>query len=214
MDLGKKLKDSGLKVKLSQDEVAERLNITRQTLSNWENNKSYPDILYVLELSELYNLSLDELIKGNKNMLEHIKDNVDIVKSKEKLSKRILISIYLVIWVLSILIFWLFTSDQDGMGYSLMVFYCILPITTFILSFLIGRDKSWDFSKYIMPIFFGIMYMLAEYATFSLANMTSFSKFNIPEFSMIISGLVISYFGILIGLVFEKLKSKKDEKKR
>ena len=71
-----------------------------------------------------------------------IKENVDIVKSKEKLSKRILIGIYLGIWALSILTFWLFTGEQDGIGYSLMVFYCIIPVTTFIISFLIGKETK------------------------------------------------------------------------
>lgn len=205
MNLGKKLKDARIKVNLSQDEVAEKLNITRQTLSNWENNKFYPDILYVIELSDLYNLSLDELVKGNKNMINHIKENVDIVKSKTKLSKRVLISSYLGIWTLSILTFWLF-KEQDAFGYSLIVFYCILPITTFIISFLIGKDKNWDFTKYFIPIFFGIMYMLGDYATFSLANMTSFSKFNLPSFSMIISGAIISYIAILLGIIINKYK--------
>ena len=82
MNIGKKLQAARLKEKLSQDEVAEKLNITRQTLSNWENNKSYPDILYVLELSELYSLSLDELIKDDKEMLNHIKDNSSLIKTK------------------------------------------------------------------------------------------------------------------------------------
>lgn len=209
MDIGKKLKESRVKSNLSQDEVAEKLNITRQTLSNWENNKSYPDILYVLELSDLYELSLDELIKDDKNMINHIKENASLVKSKEKNKNIIMISTYLVIWAICILMFWLFTGDTDGIGYSLMVFFCIMPITTFIISFLIGKDKSWDFLKYFMPIFFGVMYMLADYATFSLANMTSFSKFNLPDFGMIISGAVISYIGIVFGLIAYKIKSKK-----
>ena len=44
MNLGTKLKDSRLKANLSQDEVAEKLNVTRQTIYNWENNKFYLDI--------------------------------------------------------------------------------------------------------------------------------------------------------------------------
>lgn len=209
MDIGKKLKSSRMNSKLSQEEVAEKLNITRQTLSNWENNKSYPDILYVLELSELYNISLDDLIKNDKDMFEYIKENASLIKTKEKNRNIILISTYLIIWAISILMFWLFTGETDAMGYSLMVFFCILPITTFVISFLIGKDKSWDFLKFFMPLFFGVMYMITEYATFSLANMTSFAKFNLPDFSMIIPGAIISYIGILFGLIVYKLKNKK-----
>ena len=136
------------------------------------------------------------------NLGKKLKD----ARIKTKLSKRVLISAYLGIWTLSILTFWLFAGKQDAFGYSLMVFYCILPISTFIISFLIGKDKNWDFAKYFMPIFFGIMYMLGDYATFSLANMTSFSKFNLPSFSMIISGAIISYIAILLGLITNKYK--------
>lgn len=209
MNIGKKLQAARLKEKLSQDEVAEKLNITRQTLSNWENNKSYPDILYVLELSELYSLSLDELIKDDKEMLNHIKDNSSLIKTKERNKNIFMISTYLIIWAVAILMFWLFTGEGDAMGYSLMTFFCVLPITTFVISFLIGRDKNWELLKYFMPIFFGVMYMIAEYATFSLANMTSFDKFNLPSFELIITGAVISYIGIVIGLLTSKLKRKK-----
>lgn len=44
--------------------VAEELNVSRQTISNLENEKSYPDIFSVIELSSLYSISLDDLLKG------------------------------------------------------------------------------------------------------------------------------------------------------
>lgn len=50
---------------LSQEELAEKVFVTRQTISNWENNKNYPDIHSLLLLSSLFNISLDQLIKGD-----------------------------------------------------------------------------------------------------------------------------------------------------
>jgi len=52
----------------------------------------------------------------------------------------------------------------------------------------------WCFS-----IAFGIMYMLAEYATFSAANMITFDKINMPQFAMILIGAIISQVGLVVG---------------
>ena len=55
---------------LSQEELAEKIYVTRQTISNWENEKSYPDIHSLLLLSSLFNISLDQLIKGDIEMMK------------------------------------------------------------------------------------------------------------------------------------------------
>lgn len=65
MEIGKKLKDARLHSGLTQEKVAEELNVSRQTISNWENEKSYPDIISVIGLSNLYSISLDDLLKGD-----------------------------------------------------------------------------------------------------------------------------------------------------
>lgn len=65
MDVGERLKERRNELQLKQDYVAEELGITRQTMSNWENGRSYPDIERIIRLSEIYDLSLDELLKGD-----------------------------------------------------------------------------------------------------------------------------------------------------
>ncbi|MBS4216839.1 helix-turn-helix domain-containing protein [Bacillus sp. FJAT-49711] len=64
MKIGEKLKLRRKKAGLTQEQVAEKMNITRQTLSNWEVGKNYPDIDSIIELSRIYQLSLDELLLG------------------------------------------------------------------------------------------------------------------------------------------------------
>ncbi|MCM1182374.1 MAG: helix-turn-helix domain-containing protein [Roseburia sp.] len=54
---------------LSQEELAERVYVTRQTVSNWENNKNYPDIHSLLLLSSVFHVSLDQLIKGDVSIM-------------------------------------------------------------------------------------------------------------------------------------------------
>ena len=55
---------------LSQEELAERLYVTRQTLSNWETGKTYPDLHSLLRLGDVFHVSLDELVKGDIQAME------------------------------------------------------------------------------------------------------------------------------------------------
>lgn len=73
MRLGNEIKDKRLKLRLTQDQVSQELHISRQTLSNWENNKTLPDIQSLISLSNLYGLSLDELIKEDTSLQKKIK---------------------------------------------------------------------------------------------------------------------------------------------
>lgn len=85
MEIGNKLKKSRLESKLTQEKVAEEIQVSRQTISNWENEKSYPDIISVIKLSDLYNISLDELLKGDSEMIKHLGESTNIVSSNKKL---------------------------------------------------------------------------------------------------------------------------------
>ncbi len=65
MNLGTQIKKYRNTLALSQEKLAEKLFVTRQSVSNWENNKTYPDIKSLLMMSELFKVSIDELIKGD-----------------------------------------------------------------------------------------------------------------------------------------------------
>ena len=66
MNIGKKLLDARKKANLSQEEIAEKLNITRQTVSKWESNETVPNINQVKLLAKIYKISLEELLNYNK----------------------------------------------------------------------------------------------------------------------------------------------------
>ena len=85
MDLAEKILTLRKSRNWTQDQLAEQLDISRQTISNWENEKSYPDIVSVVRLSDLYSISLDDLLKGDAKMLEHLEECTDVVKSNQKL---------------------------------------------------------------------------------------------------------------------------------
>lgn len=65
MEISTQIKKYRNEMKFSQEKLAEKIYVTRQTISNWENEKSYPDIHSLLLLSSLFNVSLDQLIKGD-----------------------------------------------------------------------------------------------------------------------------------------------------
>ena len=66
MNFGKKILDARKKANLSQEEIAEKLNITRQTVSKWESNETVPNINQVKLLAKIYKISLEELLNYNK----------------------------------------------------------------------------------------------------------------------------------------------------
>lgn len=80
MELGNHIKHYRNEKGLSQEELAERVYVTRQTISNWENNKNYPDINSIVLLSEVFEISIDNLIKGD---LEQMKNEINSEEVKK-----------------------------------------------------------------------------------------------------------------------------------
>lgn len=67
-------------VQLSQEKLADRVYVSRQTISNWENDKSYPDVNSLVLLSEIFQISLDNLIKGDIEVMKDVIQKEEIVK--------------------------------------------------------------------------------------------------------------------------------------
>lgn len=80
MELGKQIKKHRQEVQLSQEELADRVYVSRQTISNWENDKSYPDVNSLVLLSEIFQISLDNLIKGDIEVMKDVIQKEEIVK--------------------------------------------------------------------------------------------------------------------------------------
>ena len=127
MEIGKKLKEARLNRDLTQEVIAEKLNVSRQTISNWENEKSYPDIISVIELSNLYSISLDELLKGDEKMMEHLEESTNVVKSTRKLIGAILLNIITVILLVTLS---MFLPDRS---YYLLVVFCLAIASSSVL---------------------------------------------------------------------------------
>lgn len=74
MELGRRIKEYRSAAQMTQEELAEKMFVSRQTISNWENDKSYPDIHSLLMLGNLFDVSLDILVKGD---IEAMKEKID-----------------------------------------------------------------------------------------------------------------------------------------
>ena len=85
MELGKQIRKYRNEKTLSQEALAEKVYVSRQTVSNWENDKSYPDVNSLVLLSEVFEVSLDQLIKGDVEMMKEQIDQTD-QKKFERLS--------------------------------------------------------------------------------------------------------------------------------
>lgn len=70
MEVGAQIKKYRSNMGISQEELAEKVYVSRQTVSNWETGKNYPDIHSVLLLSSVFNVSLDQLIKGDVEIMK------------------------------------------------------------------------------------------------------------------------------------------------
>lgn len=80
MELGSQIKKFRTELSLSQDALAQKIYVSRQTISNWENEKSYPDVNNLVLLSEVFHTSIDNLIKGD---VEVMKEQIRIEDKKE-----------------------------------------------------------------------------------------------------------------------------------
>ena len=65
MELSKQIKKYRTEANLSQEELADKIYFSRLTISNWENEKNYPDIKSLVLMSEVFQVSLDNLVKRN-----------------------------------------------------------------------------------------------------------------------------------------------------
>lgn len=207
MEVSERLREARSAAGLTQEQVAEALGVSRQTVSNWERGKTYPDIVSAVDLSNLYGISLDAMLKEDRDMLTHLAKSTDIVKSRTRLTRNIQLAVYLVVWAVVVAVFWTVTKPEDAMGYALMAFYVVLPVTTLVLSVLIGRNAELGPKRFAAAAFFSVMYLLATYATFDAANGIETGTMPSPEWGALIPGAVVSAIGLAIGAIAHKIEA-------
>lgn len=131
LKISKKISEIRNSNKLTQEDLAEILGVARQTISNWENDKCYPDIETIILISDKFNISLDILLKEDKEMIKKIDKSVRLNKINKK--------IWMILVILVIVLFFL--------GYKFYLFnkynvYSDSDLKFSIQELIVNVDKS------------------------------------------------------------------------
>lgn len=140
MQIGNNIKRYRESLNLSQEELADKIFVTRQTISNWETNKNYPDIKSISLLCNLFDVSLDQFIEGD------IKEMKKIISEKEMKNYNcisILFTIEMMIMVISAYPLLKFFKMAG------VIIWSIIMIITLITSLKIEKiHKKYDIRTY------------------------------------------------------------------
>ncbi|MFR3685216.1 MAG: helix-turn-helix domain-containing protein [Enterococcus sp.] len=80
MEIGKQIKEHRKRMDWTQKGLAEKLNVSDKTISSWETGRTYPELSLLVDLSELFDTSLDELLKGDEEVVKRIDKDVKLKK--------------------------------------------------------------------------------------------------------------------------------------
>jgi transcriptional regulator with XRE-family HTH domain len=184
MSIGEVLKQARSEADLSQEDVAEKVGVSRQTISSWENGRSYPDIASVITLSDTYNVSLDSLMKGDSKMIKHLEESTNVAKSnKQVVATIIAIAIFLVGTALVILSFGGDIGDYVDLPSWLSIIIPILVVLTVTRSF---RTFGTGFQAALFP---------KKEITDGLKKQAA-SLFRLLSVTSALSGIIMTLIGI------------------
>ena len=88
MQLGKTIVKIRKEYEFTQEDFARKFNVTRQTVSNWENEKSYPDLITLIKISDEFGYSLDAMLKENPDMTDNMNLDIKIGKLISKIYEK------------------------------------------------------------------------------------------------------------------------------
>ncbi len=205
MDLGTRLANARAKQNLTRQEAAERLGVDPQRIADWEENTVTHDDSTAVRLGELYQVDLTDLMA--KEGAPVTPEEQAPKASRRRSSVLLVVLVYLAVWAVMVALFWVrLKPGDDALGYGLLTFYFILPAVTLVASAFIGRDTALGPKRWLMILFFGGMYMLAQYVTFSLATMRAAGSVRTLPLNMLAAGLLLSAVGMAIGAVLHRLE--------
>ena len=140
MDIGLKIKKLREKQKISQEELALKIFVSRQTISNWETNKSCPDVKSLITLSDIFNVSLDNFIKDD------IKEMREVVEKATIKNFNVISVVFLIeLIVVAVSAYPLF-SIKGNIG--IVIWFCLFAITLYTASKIEKLKKRYDIQTY------------------------------------------------------------------
>ncbi|VGQ46590.1 transcriptional regulator [Streptococcus pyogenes] len=123
MEIGQQIIRYRKQQALSQEKLAEKVYVSRQSISNWENDKTYPDIHSLLLLSQIFQVSLDQLIKGDIEKMKYTITQVD--KKNFKRNTKVMVTLMILLMISSYpLVYFL-----EWLGLGIFVLLSIITMT-------------------------------------------------------------------------------------
>ena len=180
MTLGERLTELRKKQNLSQEEVAEKLNVTRQTVSKWELDQSTPDFDKVIPICKLYSITSEELLTGRKADVNN--DNIEYsLMTDEEIKKKSAIAISTSVGLFILSVIWIiigssinFISEEVLVGIFLLIVGVGVVNLIYKLSILpdkSGKEEKKERKKKIhkyddaIAVLFLIIYLLVSFIT-------------------------------------------------
>lgn len=123
MEIGQQMIRYRKQQALSQEELAEKVYVSRQSISNWENDKTYPDIHSLLLLSQIFQVSLNQLIKGDIEKMKYTITQVD--KKNFERDTKVMVTLMILLMISSYpLVYFL-----EWLGLGIFVLLSIITMT-------------------------------------------------------------------------------------
>lgn len=140
MKINQQIKSYRTKLNMSQEELANKIFVTRQTVSNWETNKNYPNIHSLLLMSSLFKISLDQLVKGD---LEIMKETIQTESIKKFSVLSTCFSVMLLLLIIS------FAPLYFYLEWHGLIISGLLSVATLIISLKVEKHKKeYDIQTY------------------------------------------------------------------
>ncbi|AUX10957.1 XRE family transcriptional regulator [Latilactobacillus sakei] len=128
------LKERRLALHLTQQAVANQLHTTRQTISNWENGKNYPDVPMLVAISNLYGLSLDDMLKKDTQYLNKVANDYQLINRQKRghlLDYVLLLTLSGLIMIALGPIFFKAQFNEQLTGFFVLIFTTVLVILSY-----------------------------------------------------------------------------------
>lgn len=147
MEFAVKIKNYRAQNKWTQQAVAEKLGVSRKTISSWENGRSYPDIFMLVQLSDLYHVSLDDLLREDHEMIDNYKqEHVANTKQDRVFTTSYLINVVTSLYFLVRTLFGTALINQLGSGWRMAIGIAV-GLMSVNIYFLLSQVKWKNFSR-------------------------------------------------------------------
>ena len=172
MNVGEKILQLRKKMGLSQEELAEKLNVTRQTISKWETNQSSPDFEKIVPLCDLFEITTDELLRGKSENIKNLDDSKIRRKTACKVSISVFIYFLAIIWIISMSTMpWI----SEEITVSVFLLLCAIATVNLIYHFMsLQKEKETEQKKEknkyewlddLVTLIFTAIYLLISFIT-------------------------------------------------